>query len=105
MGNEYSQLLAEAEEVSLSTLGGSGDVSKTNTVWTGGLTASFASPVRHESKLYVVARGILTVVDAETGEQTERIRLKGGEQTGGRFGSLDYPSPIVVGDRLVLPQR
>ena len=80
--------------------GGSGNVSKTNTVWTGGATASFASPVRHESKLYVVARGIVTVVDAETGDQIERIRLKGGEQTGGRFGSLDYPSPIVVGDRL-----
>jgi hypothetical protein len=108
--NSYSSIVQDGKRVFAITgrgggsiavdAGGSGDVSKTNTVWTGGLTASFASPVRHESKLYVVARGILTVVDAKTGEQTERIRLKGGEQTGGRFGSLDYPSPIVVGDRL-----
>ncbi len=80
--------------------GGSGDISKTNTVWTGGVSGSFASPVRHESKIYAIARGIVTVMDTDTGEQLERLRLKGGEQTGGRFGSLDYPSPIVVGDRL-----
>lgn len=80
--------------------GGSGDVSETNTVWTGRDNASFASPVRHESKLYSVANNILTVIDAKTGEQVERLRLKGAQQTGGRFGSLDYPSPIVVGDRL-----
>ncbi len=80
--------------------GGSGDVSKTNTVWTGRDNASFASPVRHQSKLYSVANGIVTVVDAETGERVQQLRLKGAQQTGGRFGSLDYPSPIVVGDRL-----
>jgi outer membrane protein assembly factor BamB len=80
--------------------GGSGDISKTNTVWTGRDSGSFASPVRHESKLYSVAGGILSVIDANTGERVEQIRLKGAQQTGGRFGSLDYPSPIVVGDRL-----
>lgn len=80
--------------------GGSGDVSETNTVWTGRDNASFASPVRHGSKLIVVARGIVTVVDAETGERKQQLRLKGTQQTGGRFGSLDYPSPIVVGDHL-----
>ena len=26
--------------------------------------------------------------------------LKGVKKTGGRFGSLDYPSPVMVGDRL-----
>lgn len=80
--------------------GGSGDVSKTNTVWTGGDTASFASPVLHESKLYSVASGILKVVDAKTGDRAYQARLKGARKTGGRFGSLDYPSPIVVGDRM-----
>ena len=80
--------------------GGRGDVSKSNTVWTGSDTASFASPVRHESKLYVVARGVVTAVDAKTGDRVQQIRLKGVKQTGGRFGSLDYPSPIVVGDKM-----
>ena len=80
--------------------GGSGDVSESNTAWTGTENASFASPVRHESKLYVVARGVLTVVDAATGDRLDQLRLRGARQTGGRFGSLDYASPVVVGDRL-----
>ncbi|MDG1873199.1 MAG: PQQ-binding-like beta-propeller repeat protein [Mariniblastus sp.] len=81
-------------------VGGKGDISKTNTVWTGSDNASFASPVRHQSKLYVVASGIVTVVDAKTGEQVQKLRLKGAKKMEGRFGSLDYPSPIVVGDRM-----
>ncbi|MEM8669359.1 MAG: PQQ-binding-like beta-propeller repeat protein [Planctomycetota bacterium] len=80
--------------------GGTGDISESNTVWTGNETASFASPVRHESKLYVVSRGVMTVVDATTGDRLKQLRLRGARQTGGRFGSLDYPSPVVVGDRL-----
>ena len=80
--------------------GGSGDISETHTVWTGRDNASYSSPVRHESKLYVVTRGILSAVDAETGQRVQQIRLKGSKQTGGRFGSLDYPSPVVVGNHL-----
>jgi outer membrane protein assembly factor BamB len=80
--------------------GGSGDVSETNTVWTGGETTSFASPVRHQSKVYVVSSGVVTVVDETTGEKVKQLRLAGAQQTGGRFGSLDYPSPVVVGDRM-----
>ena len=80
--------------------GGSGDVSKTNTVWTGGETTSFASPVRHKSKVYVVSSGVVNVVDEKTGEKVMQVRLAGAQQTGGRFGSLDYPSPVVVGDRM-----
>ncbi len=80
--------------------GGSGDISESNTVWTGRDTGGYASPVRHESKLYTISRGMVTVIDAESGERIQRLRLKGADQTGGRFGSLDYPSPIVIGDHL-----
>ncbi|MBL8814752.1 MAG: PQQ-binding-like beta-propeller repeat protein [Planctomyces sp.] len=80
--------------------GGSGDVSKTNTVWTGSETTSFASPVRHHSKVYVVSSGVVTVVDEATGEKLKQLRLARALQTGGRFGSLDYASPVVVGDRM-----
>ncbi len=80
--------------------GGSGDVSETNTVWTGGETTSFASPVRHQSKVYVVSGGVVTVVDETTGEKVKQLRLSRALQTGGRFGSLDYASPVVVGDRM-----
>lgn len=80
--------------------GGTGDVSESNTVWTGRDNASFASPVRHKSKIYSVAGGIVKVIDAESGKRVEQFRLKGVKKTGGRFGSLDYPSPVVVGDRM-----
>ena len=72
-------------------VGGKGDVSESNTVWTGTENASFASPVRHESRLYVVTRGVLTVVDAETGDRLDQIRLRGARQTGGRLGHSTMP--------------
>ena len=80
--------------------GGSGDVSKSMTKWTGRVNASFASPVRHKDKIYVVAQNILSVVDANSGKRVSRMRLESAKQTGGRFGSLDYPSPIVAGNHL-----
>ncbi len=80
--------------------GGSGDISDSHTVWEGATTASFASPVQHNSRLYVVARGIVYVMDAETGKSVQKLRLRGVRSTGGRMGSLDYPSPIFVGDNL-----
>jgi outer membrane protein assembly factor BamB len=80
--------------------GGKGDVSETNTAWAGSQTASFGSPVSHDSKLYVVSRNVLIVVDAKTGDRVDQLRLEGAQQTGGRFGSLDYPSPVVIGDRM-----
>lgn len=81
-------------------VGGSGDITESNTAWTGSTNGSFASPVRHKSKLYVASRGVITVVDATSGDRLDQIRLKGAKQTGGRFGSLDYASPIVANDRL-----
>jgi outer membrane protein assembly factor BamB len=81
-------------------VGGSRDISDTNTVWTSSVNATYASPVRHQSKLYVVSRGVFSVVDAMSGDRQKQIRLKGARPTGGRFGALDYASPVVVGDRL-----
>ncbi len=80
--------------------GGKGDVSESNTVWNGNQTASFGSPVRHQSNIYVVSRGVVTVVNSKTGDKIDQVRLQGVQQTGGRFGSLDYPSPVLVGDRM-----
>ncbi|MEM9368257.1 MAG: PQQ-binding-like beta-propeller repeat protein [Planctomycetota bacterium] len=81
--------------------GGSGDVSESNTAWSGSVNGSFASPVQHEDKIYVLSRGVVSVVDATSGDRLQQVRLTGAMETGGRFGSLDYPSPIVVGNRLL----
>lgn len=76
----------------------------TSPAWTSSASATYGTPVRHRSKLYVVSRGILTVLDANTGDRLEQIRLKNFRKTGNaRFGSLDYASPVVVGDRLFYP--
>lgn len=106
----YASVIAEGSRVFAVTgrgggsialdAGGRGEVSDTGIVWTGRTTTTYATPVRYDSKLYVVSRGILTVVDATSGTQVQQIRLQDAQQTGGPFGSLDYPSPIVAGDRL-----
>ncbi len=107
----YSSVITDADRVFVFTgrgggsiavkAGGSGDVSESNTVWTGTENASFGSPVRFENRLYTISQGVVTIVDAESGEKLEQVRLKGAQRTGGRFGSLDYASPIVVGSRMM----
>lgn len=73
----------------------------TRPAWTSSASATYGTPVRHQSKLYMVSRGILTVLDANSGDRLEQIRLRNFKKTGNaRFGSLDYASPVVVGDRL-----
>lgn len=104
----YTSVIADARRVYAFTgrgggsvaidAGGSGDVSDSLTAWEGRVAANYASPVLHNSKLYVVSRGVVSVVDANTGERLRQLRLRGARQTGGRMGSLDYPSPVVVGD-------
>ena len=105
----YTSILHQGKRVYAFTAGGgsvaidadgTGNISETNTAWKGRDSARFATPVRHEGKIYLVASGILTVVDAETGKRVDRLRLKGMKKTGGRFGTLDYASPIVVGNHL-----
>jgi len=81
--------------------GGTGNVSDTQVIWKGPVNAIYGSPVRYESNLFIIARGILSTVDTGTGKRDLQMRLKGERTTGNsRFGSLDYASPIVVGDRL-----
>lgn len=80
--------------------GGSGDVTSSNVVWSGQDSGSFASPVGYKSRLYNIASGVLTVVDEATGEKLNQVRLEGAQRSGGGFGSLDYPSPVIAGDRL-----
>ena len=69
--------------------GGEGDVTGSNVVWSGQDTARFGSPVGHQTNLYLVASGVLSVIDGRTGKKTKQVRLRGGGGGGGgRFGSL-----------------
>lgn len=106
-GQAYTSVISEGNRVFGFSGAGAGSValdigvSETNLAWTSQASATYGTPVRHQSKLYVISRGVLTVLDANTGERLEQIRLKNFKETGNsRFGSLDYASPIVVGNRL-----
>lgn len=103
--------------------GGKDDITKTNTLWSGRDRARFGSPVVYQDRLYYVSGGAAYCLDAKTGEEVFRGRLRasdvavepqerqgdeprrgpgGGGQRGGRGGpggrggSADYASPVVA---------
>ncbi|MEL7500016.1 MAG: PQQ-binding-like beta-propeller repeat protein [Planctomycetota bacterium] len=106
----YTSVIAQDKRVfAFSGSGGGGvaidigekDPSTVDVAWRTNVFATYASPVQVNGRIYIVSRGILSVVDATTGERLERLRIKGARQIGNeRFGSLDYASPVVVGQRL-----
>lgn len=88
--------------------GGKKDVTESHVNWTSKVSASFSSPVVYGGHMFTVARGgILEVSDSKTGEQLKKVRFKSTDASrpknasgGGRFGSADYGSPIIAGDKL-----
>ena len=80
-------------------VGGSGETTDDAVLWSGQETARFASPVGDGSTIYVFGNGVVTTVDAKTGNKLGQTRLNGAAGGGG-FGSQDYPSPVIAGDRL-----
>ena len=85
-------------------LGGKGDVTETNVLWTGSATSYVPSPVYKDGKLFMVTdKGIAAVVDAETGERINQTRLSAGG--GGFRGFVMYASVLLAGDRLYAVTR
>ena len=81
--------------------GGKGNVTPTNVVWSGRDSGSFSSPVALKDHIYLIASGIITDINAKTGEKITQTRLSGGlPGGGGGFGSSDYGSPVIAGNRL-----
>jgi outer membrane protein assembly factor BamB len=77
-------------------VGGKGDVTKTNVLWSKRGGSYVPSPVLHKGYLYWVdQRGVATCVDAKTGNEMARERL------GGDF----YASLVLVKDRLYAVSR
>lgn len=74
--------------------GGKGDITDTHVVWRherGG--PHVPTPAWHDGRLYVVSdTGVVTVIDAATGETLSQKRLRG------RFSM----APLVIGDKLLL---
>ena len=77
-------------------LGGDGDMTKKNVLWSMNGGTYVPSPVYHDGKLFwVTDRGIATCVDAKTGQSlaTERVS--------GQF----YASPVLVDGKLIAVSR
>lgn len=98
--------------------GGKGDVSATNTLWTGSNGSRIATPVLWEGRLYWISSSLAVCRDAKTGAEiyNERIESTGGGNTattgnpggfgggggrrGGGMGGGDYSSPVAANGHL-----
>jgi outer membrane protein assembly factor BamB len=77
-------------------VGGKGDVTKTNVLWSKRGGSYVPSPVLYKGHLYWVdQRGTATCADARTGEEVGRERLR----------SAYYASPVVIKDKLLIVSR
>lgn len=79
--------------------GGSGDVTDSKIAWTGRDSARFGSPVFDGERLYLVASGVLIVIDPESGDKISQVRLEGASRGGG-MGAQDYGSPVIANGKL-----
>ncbi|QEG21392.1 outer membrane protein assembly factor BamB family protein [Mariniblastus fucicola] len=88
--------------------GGTKDVTDSHVAWNGRTMASFASPVVYNGHMFVIGRGgVVSVVDIETGKEVGKSRMQSSDSSrpkssggGGRFGSPDYGSPVIAGDKV-----
>lgn len=77
-------------------IGGKGDVTKSNVVWSTNGGSYVPSPVLHQKHLYWVDdRGVAHCIDSSTGEETNRTRLPG----------QYYASILLVRDKLYAVSR
>ncbi len=77
--------------------GGKGDVTSSHVLWNGRDASRFSTPILHKDRLYSIASGVATIIDAKTGERLGRSRLEGtGGGSEGRGMGGDYGSPILA---------
>ncbi|MCA9026165.1 MAG: PQQ-binding-like beta-propeller repeat protein [Planctomycetaceae bacterium] len=97
---KYANVFEQAQNVAVAIRpGGRGDITDTHVIWTHrkGLP-TVPSPVVHDSILYMVKDGgIVTALDASTGEVIQQVR------TG--VSAPYYASPIIADNKLYLASR
>lgn len=80
--------------------GGKGDVGATHTVWTGRDANRFATPLVYRGRIYVSSGGVVSCLDAATGERVYQSRLPGGSAGRGGRGGGDYASPVAADGKI-----
>jgi outer membrane protein assembly factor BamB len=82
--------------------GGEGDVTRSRLLWSSSDSSYVATPILHQGHLYWTNdAGIAFCIDAKTGNQVYRERLRE-LQEGGR---PVYASPVIAADKIYLPSR
>lgn len=85
-------------------IGGKGDVTNTNVLWSVRNGSYVPTPVYHDGKLYWVSdQGLACAVDAKTGESIYKERM--GSGSGGLRGRPFYASVSLIGDKLYAVSR
>ncbi len=85
-------------------IGGKGDVTKDNVLWSNRNGSYVPTPVYHDGKLYWVSdQGLACAVDAKTGESIYKERMGAG--SGGLRGRPFYASVSLIGDKLYAVSR
>ena len=86
-------------------LGGKGDVTTSNVVWTSNLSTFVPTPVLHEGRLYFASdAGFATCLDAKTGTLVFRERLPGAAASG-RGGKPFYASAVLANRHVYAQSR
>lgn len=107
-------------------VGGKGDVTESNVVWSGRDSNRIGTPVIFEGRIYFFSNGIANCISAETGKEVFQSRLTGssggsqnrgaqpsGGETGGARGRRgggggfggDYASPIIADGKIYFTSR
>ena len=83
-------------------LGGKGDVTKSNTIWSSPNSSYVVTPILYEGHLYWIDdKGMYFCVSAKTGELVDKQRVSGIE-SGGR---PVYASPVAINGKLFMQTR
>ncbi len=67
-------------------VGGKGDVTESNTVWTGNDSARFGTPLVQDGRIYFFSNGVANCINAENGESIFKGRLPGASSAAGGGG-------------------
>ncbi|QEG35051.1 PQQ-binding-like beta-propeller repeat protein [Bythopirellula goksoeyrii] len=96
-------------------VGGKGDVSESNILWTSRERGGIGSPLVHDGLIYWISRDIATCIDAATGEEVYQERLEtppadetAAEEAGGRrgrFSNSSYSSVVAADGKLYFITR
>ncbi len=96
--------------------GGKDDVTNYNVVWKGRDSTRFSTPLVHDGRMYTISGGVLACLDAKTGKEIFKERLRsdaastgnqqpGGRSRGGGMGGDDYASPVLANGKIYYVTR